>query len=284
MAKRSQKNKRRNAGISDGEVGATTSRPHKNNSHKIARPLPALAAAFFLIGGGYIAYNAMVKQPAHPAPFFVTRQGAAKNSHLITSGPQETQKAALQQQDLIRDIQWELRRLGIYRGVVDGKYGPATLKAIQTYERMRDYEVTGQATAGLLALLTMDPGKVPLKGAQLPMPRHAPGNEGQPLPIISGNDEAINTTGSIRQQANEPMAFVKQQLPTQHIKITAAKLRNVQEVLASMGYGPLKVDGIGGPSTQDAIEQFQRDRGLQPTGKVDENLIEELERVSGYNI
>ena len=59
---------------------------------------------------------------------------------------------------------------------------------------------------------------------------------------------------------------------------------SVQRVLASLGYGPLRVNGALGPETRQAIERFELDRGLPATGFIHERLLHELERVTGAPI
>jgi peptidoglycan hydrolase-like protein with peptidoglycan-binding domain len=59
---------------------------------------------------------------------------------------------------------------------------------------------------------------------------------------------------------------------------------SVQKTLASLGYGPMRVDGTLSPEMRQAIERFELDRGLPVTGRVHERLIRELERVTGSRI
>ncbi|MGK7867062.1 peptidoglycan-binding domain-containing protein [Falsiroseomonas sp. E2-1-a20] len=50
--------------------------------------------------------------------------------------------------------------------------------------------------------------------------------------------------------------------------LSEAVVRNVQGRLRSLGFYRGGVDGIWGPTTQAAIEQFQQGRGLQPNGQL----------------
>ncbi|MGG5886710.1 peptidoglycan-binding domain-containing protein [Falsiroseomonas sp. HC035] len=50
--------------------------------------------------------------------------------------------------------------------------------------------------------------------------------------------------------------------------LSEAVVRNVQGRLRSLGFYRSGVDGIWGPTTQAAIEQFQQGRGLQPNGQL----------------
>ncbi len=55
----------------------------------------------------------------------------------------------------------------------------------------------------------------------------------------------------------------------------------VQRVLARLGYGPISLSGLPDDATRNAIERFERDRGLRRTGKIGDRLIEELAAVTG---
>ena len=55
-----------------------------------------------------------------------------------------------------------------------------------------------------------------------------------------------------------------------------AIIKKVQSHLSRLGYSPGPVDGIMGSKTRTAIKAFQRDRGLNVDGKIDEELIEHL--------
>lgn len=47
-------------------------------------------------------------------------------------------------------------------------------------------------------------------------------------------------------------------------------VRNAQSALNSRGYDAGAVDGLWGPNTQSALRRFQADRGLAPTGLLDD--------------
>jgi len=56
----------------------------------------------------------------------------------------------------------------------------------------------------------------------------------------------------------------------------AAEVREVQGRLRAMGFNPGPVDGIVGPLTENAAQQYRRARGLEATGAVDGNLLVQL--------
>ena len=55
----------------------------------------------------------------------------------------------------------------------------------------------------------------------------------------------------------------------------------IQTGLSELGYDPGPVDGQVGEKTKEAIRDFQRDRSLEPTGLVSEELLGELRNVTG---
>ena len=48
-----------------------------------------------------------------------------------------------------------------------------------------------------------------------------------------------------------------------------------QQKLTNLGY-PVQRDGIYGDATKRAIKEFQQDRGLRETGRLDQRTLEEL--------
>jgi peptidoglycan hydrolase-like protein with peptidoglycan-binding domain len=59
-------------------------------------------------------------------------------------------------------------------------------------------------------------------------------------------------------------------------QMPTAEVRDVQGRLRAMGFNPGPVDGIVGPLTESAAQQYQRARGLDVTGAVDRNLLAQL--------
>jgi peptidoglycan hydrolase-like protein with peptidoglycan-binding domain len=49
-----------------------------------------------------------------------------------------------------------------------------------------------------------------------------------------------------------------------------------QQALTTLGYGPLKADGVSGPGTRRSIEAFQQRQGLPVTGRLDADTIRAL--------
>lgn len=55
-----------------------------------------------------------------------------------------------------------------------------------------------------------------------------------------------------------------------------ASVRQVQEKLSQQGYDVGPIDGIFGPRTEQAVRKFQEDKGVQPTGQIDQQTMAAL--------
>ncbi|MFX0543462.1 peptidoglycan-binding protein [Roseovarius sp. S4756] len=60
-------------------------------------------------------------------------------------------------------------------------------------------------------------------------------------------------------------------------------IREIQSLLSQAGYDPGPADGIMGQRTRNAIRAFQRDRGIQATGRPSRSLQEDLRWVASQN-
>jgi chromosome segregation ATPase len=63
---------------------------------------------------------------------------------------------------------------------------------------------------------------------------------------------------------------------TSAVRLSKQEIRAAQEALVDFGYGKLKADGSLGPSTRNAIEAFERAKGLPVTGKLGTATLQAL--------
>ncbi|GAA0772653.1 peptidoglycan-binding protein [Roseibium denhamense] len=223
-----------------------------------ARDNPVAAGGTVVMGltACLIIANAIGLQPGrHPAPLFVTRDRL--DAAAVPEPSDRVMQPEIQEiSTLVLDVQIALRKLSLYEGPLDGVRGPATERAVRAFERKAGQIETGKVTEALLALILMH-RDVPAE-ADVPVPRSKPS--------VSGTAAAVTT-----RESNAPVD-------------TDPRLKQIQMVLADLGYGPLDVDGVMGANTAAAIKRFEFDRGLPLTGAPGAKTIERLEMVSGQRI
>ena len=69
--------------------------------------------------------------------------------------------------------------------------------------------------------------------------------------------------------------------PSQNAPQSSPQVASVQRVLSAFGYLQMSPNGIMGPETKKAIEDFERERRLPVTGQVSDRLVRELSTVTG---
>ncbi|SDT98565.1 peptidoglycan-binding domain-containing protein [Stappia sp. ES.058] len=220
-------------------------------SAALDNPVAAGGWLVMVLTGFLIIANAMVFQTGrHPAPLFETRERAATQPSTTAVPDREM----LQERKLVRDIQIELRRLGMYEGPLDGLKGPATERGVRGYQRARGLAETGRVDEPLLARLALDTGDGVGVSDAPPLPPQPP---------------AVPSAAS-------PPASNAAALSPERARISA-----IQSALAELGYGPLEVDGYSGDETSNAIRRFELDRGLPINGAISDRIAKELENVLG---
>lgn len=275
-------------------------RPASQGLGAVALDNPVAAGGWLVMAltGGLIIANALVFQSGrHPAPFFATREApvSAPAAPVVT-------EAQLERQRLVRDIQVELRRLGMYGGLLDGLNGPATERGVRAYQRARGLPETGDIDTALLARLAMDTGADVDNLPPLPPlpPQTAPGHSssGQPSPTASSASNP--STGSVRTTRVTPPVPSPSAPRAQTVSAPVnagpvppasvgsnalsgdrARIARLQAALSEMGYGPISVDGFAGEQTANAIRRFELDRGLAITGALGPMVEQEVEKVLG---
>lgn len=205
------------------------------------RPLDSLAMTLAFAASVTIVVNALAMQDgAHPAPLYGsgTTQSAGARPGVATVPARPVNQTA---DPLVRDIQGELTRRGIYDGAVDGVPGPRTDSAIRSFQIAAGLAPSGEATEDLLAILMIGKG-----GASRPAAASQP---------ASGPETA----------------------PTA-VSPSVALVADVQKLLSEKGFGPLQVDGLIGEATRGAIRRFEASRGLPERGEATPELRRLLQR------
>lgn len=262
-------------------------------------PVAAGGSIVMALTGCLIIANAVGLQPGrHPAPLVVTRERQSE------APPQENRAVVPQAvSTLVLDVQTELRRIGLYEGLLDGMVGPATERSIRRYEILSGLPETGEVSSALLARLLMETDDLMERvstsgGASVPLPRPSPfaspshgnGAAARPSPQQQAAASTPMTIAGLVEQAGAPAPSATGSVPTPPREVGPAaqasansgqQLAKVQRLLSELGYGPLRADGMMSDNTADAIQRFELDRGLAITGQVSPSLIRELEEFTG---
>jgi peptidoglycan hydrolase-like protein with peptidoglycan-binding domain len=126
----------------------------------------------------------------------------------------------------VRTIQNRLRQLNFYTGPADGVWGPDTQVALERFQKSHGLPV-GQVTGQTISAMGLEADSFPRQGGSQSRTVSA-GLQGHPL--------------------------------------DANVVRGVQRRLRQQGFYTGANDGVWGPRTRGAVEQFQRSRGLEATG------------------
>ena len=271
----------------------------------------------FLIVFGFVAANALWYQPGHhPSPFLRTRdeedpngiagyrmtstlgehgnvttfrierqtdvpepagQTAAQPSagQATTAADGQAQQAASHPpSELVAEIQRELARRGLYNGPADGLTGPRTTSAILFFEETVGMEQTGEPTSRVLSALKIDSATtVAAIPKALPKDRPAAAN---------GGGVAIDpVAAAIRNAETHPPKAQNVSLTSENDAKPVGKdlVSKIQQGLVNIAYADVKVDGVAGEQTRQAIRNFERHDRLPETGEPNEAVLKKLKSI-----
>ncbi len=200
--------------------------------------------------------------------------------------------------ELVRQIQANLIRRGLYDGEVDGLMGPRTEAAISFYQQTRGMETTGEPGVTLLNALKADNAEFGVVPPDRPL------------------SEVTNAIGRVEEKANDVEALLAQadwrapipqkrpdrlpakQKPVEPVILKADKskpvakqavvkpvdadptlVKKIQQGLANLAYADIAVDGVAGSQTRTAISHFQKHYRLPVSGLPDELVLEKLKQI-----
>jgi peptidoglycan hydrolase-like protein with peptidoglycan-binding domain len=214
---------------------------------------PVEVAGVVAISGLTVAIlvNALALQTeSHPSPFFprASLMGPDRDPARQRTS-RETTASLPERSPLIESLQAALVARGLYDGQPDGLFGPRTQAAIRAYQEKVRLEVDGRPSEALLARLKTG------------------------SPVVKVTTQSIDPiAGLIKSTSAAP--------PSPPNK----RLMAVEQALADLGYGPVRIDGVMDAATRDAIARFERDRALEPTGAMSPRLLRELASVADLAI
>lgn len=210
---------------------------------------------------------------ADPAP---TATAAVPASAALPANVEETA-------GLIRQVQAELLRRGLYDGDADGVIGPRTETAIALFQKTVGMEANGLVTPELLAALALDRGITAAVPAQRPAMDVNAGGE-DPVAAAIRNAETQVVTAPRRPiapvqpvppKAVEPSAPP----PVQQANFDPGLVMEIQRGLSNMAYKNIRIDGVPGDDTRAAIRRFERHYQLPETGEPSAAVLKKLKDI-----
>jgi len=161
---------------------------------------------------------------------------------------------------ILSQIQTILAAKGLYSGDVDGLMGPKSAAAIRTWENNNGYAQTGEATAGLLAVMApATPQAAPVEVASSqPVARPTP--KPRPTPVVASD-----------QRIGEPVT-----IPAIIADGPSELVRQIQSGLSNIAYADISVDGVPGAQTRAAISAFEKHYRLPVTGEPNDTVLKKL--------
>jgi hypothetical protein len=226
-----------------------------------------ILAALLLTGcGGAITWNALALQSSrHPAPLFNTRE------IVLTPEPtQETGSEAVQALPPARPGAQPAEELASvpasHESVAHSSPMPAPASAVATPKAPQRSPITEMIRNGGQPVPAAAPPARAPQAAAAPVP--APARSAARDPIA----DMIRMGGPVP----VPPANVGRSDPGDIVLAG-------QRALARLGYS-VKVDGLMGSGTRQAIERFEQDRRLPVTGELNARTIRELSAASGIAV
>jgi peptidoglycan hydrolase-like protein with peptidoglycan-binding domain len=255
-----------------------------------------------------ILINALFLQRGpHPAPLFAARPVAVREVPLNVRHPPSAPARvvppapapARSHAQITADIQRELARRGFYDGSIDGIWGARTDAGVRDFAQGAGIKVEAEPSEGLLRALAASPVKAGAQVAAMqpapaqpaptqPAPtqqaptQHAPGRNDPIARIITPASAPASAPVVTSAPAPAPAVMAAPAPAASPVAVTPSKrVLAIQRALADFGYGQIKPTGVYDGETRTAIENFERERGLPPTGKVSDRLVRALGGMTG---
>lgn len=185
--------------------------------------------------------------------------------------------------NLIRKVQAELLRRGLYDGEADGVIGPRTETAIALFQKTMGEEANGLVTPELLTALMDDRGVT----AAVPAPRPAMNvNAGGEDPVAAAIRSAETPVVTAPRRPVVPIQALPPRAvqsaappPVQQASFDPGLVMEIQRGLSNMAYKNITIDGIPGEDTRAAIRRFERHYQLPETGEPSAAVLKKLKAI-----
>ncbi len=212
----------------------------------------------------------------------------SKSGHQVSAG-------------MIEQTQKRLKKLGLYNGVVDGLYGPATKRAIETFQINAGLSKTGEPSPSLLFSINQTIGLIaPDAGTATSSTVDTLATEALPQPVLNQQARIEPQTQAAADASPDVVSASAASLAATAVKDIAViapvetgsdpvdeapftdqgyereMTRLAQKGLAVFGVEGIEPDGILTPLMVDALKRFQERYQLETSGKPDEPTIRKM--------
>lgn len=186
----------------------------------------------------------------------------------------------LRADDQLRSAQVALKEQGYFFGEPDGQPGPETSAAIRRFQIRSGVAVTGTLTPETVTALNGESGEG--------RPPARPESDVRPPASVVANDQDFLESNRRREPepdsrvvapAGDRYADVFASTPYENAppEVQRTTLRRAQSKLARSGYYRGEPDGVPGPGTARALADYQVDKGLDSTGRLDMRTLSALD-------
>ncbi|WP_279100462.1 peptidoglycan-binding domain-containing protein [Bartonella apis] len=287
--------------------------------YRHARKNPLMACGFFLflVGFGFVTFNALFYQSAsHHAVFIQTRplaqqisapsaqsmsnkadhaqEGTVSAVSSSASSASQTQPSPTSKEttlpDNLLDAQKMLAAMGLYDGPLDGLDGPKTRNAIALWRQ--NSKGNGNPNRGKQQddIASLISGALPKSGnvdqvttQSLSTTRQAVAN-GQNIAAVKEAAGNQNKTGADNGdvkilQATPAVAASQQATNINGFKAGTADIMRVQAGLRAFGDDHVVVTGTEDENTAEALRNFQKMFSLTITGKINQEVIDKMKDI-----
>jgi hypothetical protein len=238
-------------------------------------PIEIAVAVVLGGGGGWIAWNALAVQTTrHPAPLFGEFKPAKPEARpparpVAAPEPSVTVPKPVTRDAPPRDAIGDLIRQG------------EIPRATRPAEATRPLERSVEPPARPAPAAPKAPPPAPARDPIGDLIRHGEGKPAAPAaasPAAAPPSAAADPIGDLLRGENPvPPALIGR-------SDSSALVAAGQRALSKLGMGPLKADGLMGPTTRQAIERFERERKLPVTGEFGPRTARELAAQSGLPV
>ena len=159
----------------------------------------------------------------------------------------------------VRSLQTRLKALGYYKGSVDGDFGSGTTSAVKAFQRAHDLKADGVAGTSTLNKLYSSNAKSASAVAATKTPRPTATRRPTNTPRVTATPLPDNIYVRVTPAPNGAYVTLRR-------GYYGTPVEDMQKALKSQGYYSGSTDGYYGEGTENAVESFQRVKGLYVDG------------------